>query len=84
MRDEGLKLAIEAAGGVAALARGLGIKQPSVSTWTRVPVERIAAIEEMTGVGRERLRPDLYANTGRAEPVDEIEAARSMHYLLLG
>lgn len=84
MRDEGLRLAIEAAGGVGALARGLGIKQPSVSSWTRVPAERIGAVEALTGVERQRLRPDLYDATGSQPPLDDIERARSMHYLLLG
>lgn len=32
-RDGGLEQAIEAAGGVGALARTLGIAQPSVSAW---------------------------------------------------
>jgi DNA-binding transcriptional regulator YdaS (Cro superfamily) len=59
MREEGLRLAIEAAGGVGALARGLGIKQPSVSTWHRVPAERVLAVETVTGVRREVLWPDL-------------------------
>lgn len=84
MRDEGLRLAIEAAGGVGALARGLGIRQPSVSSWTRVPVERIGAVEALTGVARERLRPDLYDASQAAAPLDDIEHARSIYYLLLG
>ena len=37
MRELGLEEAIRAAGGVGALARGLGISQPSVSTWQRDP-----------------------------------------------
>jgi DNA-binding transcriptional regulator YdaS (Cro superfamily) len=37
MRDPGLTEAIRAAGGVSELARQLGISQPSVSSWTRVP-----------------------------------------------
>ncbi|HXF55271.1 MAG TPA: molecular chaperone TorD family protein [Hyphomicrobiaceae bacterium] len=90
MREDGLRLAIEAAGGVGALARGLGIKQPSVSTWQRVPAERVLAVEALTGVRRERLRPDLYGE-GRVGPsamtaldqADEIERARASEYLLL-
>ena len=61
MRDQGMRLAIEAAGGIGALARGLGIRQPSVSGWSRVPAERVVAVENMTGISREQLRPDLYA-----------------------
>ena len=43
MRDAGLELAIKAAGGVASLARGVGIAQPSVSAWSRIPAERVLA-----------------------------------------
>ena len=37
MRDQGLEQAVLAAGGVSELARQIGISQPSVSNWTRVP-----------------------------------------------
>jgi molybdopterin-guanine dinucleotide biosynthesis adapter protein len=60
MREPGLSEAIRAAGGVGALARKLGISQPSVSNWSRVPAERVTAVEAVTGVGRAVLRPDLY------------------------
>ena len=63
-RDTGLQSAIEAAGGVGALARALGISQPAVSTWQRVPAERVLSVETMTGVPRSLLRPDLYPEGG--------------------
>ena len=63
MRDAGLELAIKAAGGVGSLARGLGIAQPSVSAWSRIPAERVVAIEALTQVNRFVLRPDLYGST---------------------
>lgn len=81
MRDQGLQLAIEAAGGVGALARGLGIKQPSVSSWAKIPADRVIAIETITGVGRDRLRPDLYGR--QSMEIDEIEAARAREYLMI-
>jgi TorA maturation chaperone TorD len=62
MRDHGLQTAIEAMGGIGALARVLGIAQPSVSGWTRVPSERVAAVEAATGIPRDQLRPDLFAS----------------------
>jgi DNA-binding transcriptional regulator YdaS (Cro superfamily) len=62
-----LKEAIAAAGGSAALARRLGIKQPSVFQWERVPAERVLAVEAATGVRRERLRPDIYPPQEAAE-----------------
>ena len=52
MRDHGLEEAIRAAGGVSELARQLGISQPSVSNWTRIPAERVVAVESLTNVPR--------------------------------
>ena len=60
MRDAGLELAIKTMGGVGSLARGLGIAQPSVSAWSRIPAERVLAVEALTQVERFVLRPDLY------------------------
>jgi len=50
MRDAGLEQAIKAAGGVASLARAIGIAQPSVSAWSRIPAERVLAVEAVTRV----------------------------------
>ena len=83
MRDPGLQQAISAAGGVSELARKIGIAQPSVSNWSRIPAERVAAIEEITGVGRALLRPDLFAGTSAMLSVDETDTARSQEYALL-
>jgi DNA-binding transcriptional regulator YdaS (Cro superfamily) len=58
--NEGLKAAIKAAGGVGPLARLLGMSSPALSEWKRVPSHRILQVEAVTGVERERLRPDLY------------------------
>jgi TorA maturation chaperone TorD len=85
MRDTGLDEAIRAAGGVGALARKIGISQPSVSNWARIPAERVLAVEAATGVDRSVLRPDLYGerhlNGGR--DLDEVDAARAQEYALL-
>ena len=45
MRDQGLDQAIRAAGGITELARRIGISQPSVSNWERIPAERVLAVE---------------------------------------
>ncbi len=88
MREPGLEAAIRAVGGIGALARALGLAQPSVSEWRRIPADRIAAVESATGVPRSELRPDLYAQEGSAVndslPLDEVEAARAEIYDLLG
>jgi TorA maturation chaperone TorD len=82
MRDQGLAEAIRAAGGVGALARKIGIAQPSVSNWSRIPAERVIAVEDITGVHRTVLRPDLYGGQPAAQ-TDDIDAARAQQYALL-
>jgi TorA maturation chaperone TorD len=87
MRDLALDRAIEAAGGVRALARALGISQPAISSWKRVPSDRLVAVEAATGIPRAELRPDLFAG---AEPhqasaaIAPEDMARAEEYALLG
>jgi TorA maturation chaperone TorD len=84
MRDAGLHLAISAAGGVVQLARKIGIAQPSVSNWNRVPAERVIVVEAATGVSRSLLRPDLYCELPVTDPaVYPLDAARAQEYALL-
>jgi TorA maturation chaperone TorD len=83
MREPGLEEAIRAAGGVSELARRVGIAQPSVSNWERVPAERVASVEEATGVDRARLRPDLFAARAPGEGTDDLDLARAQEYALL-
>ena len=80
MGDAGFGEAVRAAGGVTELARRIGISQPSVSNWTRVPAERVLAVEAATGVSRDVLRPDLY---GKPTASDDIAIARAQEYALL-
>lgn len=95
LREHGLDEAIKAVGGVGALARALGISQPSVSNWSRVPPERVLEVEKVSGIGRQRLRPDLYPETqssialamaaaqGLGGEVDEMDRLRAAEYGLL-
>ena len=57
--DPGLKEALRKAGGVRPLARAVGISHVAVWRWTRVPVARLLEVERITGIERERLRPDI-------------------------
>lgn len=82
-RDPGLEEAVRAMGGVGALARGLGIAQPSVSVWSRVPAARVLDVEKLTGISRTVLRPDLYASPDNSVDDDDVEAARSLQYTVL-
>lgn len=86
MRDSGLEQAIKAAGGVASLARAIGVAQPSVSNWTRIPAERVLAVEALTNVSRFILRPDIYGSAQDSAPgndVDEVDHERAAEYGLL-
>src|SRR4030088_10522 len=87
MRDVGLEQAIKAAGGVASLARAIGIAQPSVSAWLRIPAERVLAVEALTRVDRFILRPPLYRHPEgqlSSDPeIDEIDRLRAAEYDLL-
>ncbi|MBO1361511.1 helix-turn-helix domain-containing protein [Acetobacter sacchari] len=60
MRAKATARAIDAAGGVSALARRVGISAPSVCRWTHIPATRVIAVERVTGIPRAELRPDLY------------------------
>jgi TorA maturation chaperone TorD len=81
MSDPGLDEAIRAAGGITELARRIGISQPSVSNWSRVPAERVLSVEAASGVARAILRPDLYEK--RLGLPDEVDAERAREYALL-
>ena len=86
MRDAGLSEAIRAVGGVSELARRIGIAQPSISNWSRIPAERVLAVEAATSVHRTVLRPDLYREQPLAadiEDIDETDIARAHEYSLL-
>jgi DNA-binding transcriptional regulator YdaS (Cro superfamily) len=58
--DDMLKEVIRIAGGVVPLARTLGVTHQSVYQWKRIPLQHVFAIEELTDISREYLRPDVY------------------------
>ena len=82
MSDRGLREAIEAVGGVTELARRIGISQPSISNWTRIPAERVLSVEAATGITRAVLRPDLYTDNDAAG-LDGVDQARAQEYAML-
>ena len=59
-----LKKAVKTVGSQNKLAGLLGVQQPSVWGWlnkgTRLPAEHVLKIEEVSGVSRHDLRPDIY------------------------
>lgn len=56
--------------GVAKVARELGIRPQAVSQWRRVPAGRVIEVERITGISRDRIRPDLYPPQLRAATHD--------------
>lgn len=61
--------AVEKAGSQAELARLLGVSSQAINKMLaakRVPAERVLKIEEVTGVSRHELRPDLYPEESAA------------------
>ncbi len=61
-------------GMLAKVAHELGLTRAAVVHWDRVPAERVVEIERITGISRQKLRPDLYT-PAQKPPADEIEAA---------
>lgn len=49
---------------VDALAESLGVDRTTIWRWEtgKVPVERLADIESVTGIPRARLRPDIFGD----------------------
>jgi DNA-binding transcriptional regulator YdaS (Cro superfamily) len=58
-------------GGVIALSIKLGLSRAAVSGWKRIPAERVADVERVTGIPREKLRPDLFQRSA----TEQTEAA---------
>lgn len=61
------KSIIEKAGGPAAVAKLFDISSQAVSQWETVPPNRVLKLEEVTGVSRHLMRPDIYGTKPTAE-----------------
>ena len=61
---DALTRAIEYAGGSSALARRIGVSPSAVTNWSklvkRISPENAVRIENVTGIPREEIRPDLF------------------------
>jgi DNA-binding transcriptional regulator YdaS (Cro superfamily) len=47
-------------GNASRLAEILGVTRAAVSFWKVVPLRHLKTINQLTGISRKRLRPDLY------------------------
>jgi DNA-binding transcriptional regulator YdaS (Cro superfamily) len=59
-RDPILLYVFASFGSAANLARFLGVSRAAICHWKRVPFRHLAIIEEVTGITREQMRPDIY------------------------
>ena len=58
--ETALETAIRAVGTAQKFAEQIGVSPQAVSQWRRVPVARVLKVEQVTGVSRHELRPDIY------------------------
>lgn len=80
---DALTQAIDRAGGVSALAAALHLRQSAVSNWKsrgQVPEEHCPAIETMSGVRCEQLRPDVTWTRNEAGQVTGYHVPISSHH----
>jgi DNA-binding transcriptional regulator YdaS (Cro superfamily) len=67
MADDALEQVKKKLGGNAGIAAKLGgITPQAVSQWDRVPPARVLTIEELTGISRHELRPDIFGPSPEA------------------
>lgn len=58
-RDRILARVFKQLGGQSKVAAALGVSTAAVSLWKRLPEQHLDAIEQLTGIKRGALRPDL-------------------------
>ena len=65
------------AGGCSRLASSLGIKShATVLRWKRVPDKYLVKIEQVFGIPREELRPDLFCGLSISRDLPEAKASQ--------
>lgn len=42
------------------ISKDLKVTRAAVCGWVRVPAERVLAVERITGIPRQKLRPDIF------------------------
>jgi biotin operon repressor len=59
-KDTVLYEVLAAVGSWAELARQLGITRAAVHAWQTTPIRHLRDVSRISGIPREKLRPDLY------------------------
>lgn len=54
-----IERAAKKSGGIVALAAKLGVRHQTLYSWKQVPPEHVLKLEQISGVSRHKLRPDL-------------------------
>jgi DNA-binding transcriptional regulator YdaS (Cro superfamily) len=72
---EGLRAAVTAYGSQSAMAKALGVTQPTISYWLRVgrplPAELCRDVSKETEIPMARLRPDLFSDDVSSPSLDD-------------
>jgi DNA-binding transcriptional regulator YdaS (Cro superfamily) len=55
-----IKLAVGKLGSQTLVARRIGVTRQAMAQWSRVPAEHVLEMENISGVSRYELRPDVY------------------------
>ena len=58
---DGIKAIKDVVGMKSRLAKHLGISRQAVTHWKKVPLNRLDEVAAISGIPRERLRPDIFS-----------------------
>lgn len=59
-RNPVINVAAKKLGGIVRMSEALGLSRGAASQWFEIPVDHVARLEELTGIPREVLRPDIF------------------------
>lgn len=67
MKNEVLEIIKDKLGGAKGVSEALGDLTPqAVSLWKEVPVKRVLRLEELTGISKHAMRPDVFGKHPQA------------------
>ncbi len=65
--ERAVEEAVRREGSLRRVAERLGVTRQAMQQWTSVPVKRVLAMEQISGVSRYDLRPDIYGTEADRE-----------------